>query len=139
MPDYPEKLTGGCLCGALRFQTSKKPFKVSYCHCESCRRASASPVMAIILYYKGAVTFTQGEPKWYESSPGVFRGHCDTCGTPISWQGVWHDVPIEEIYISTLDDPESVQPDRHAFIEEKLSWFDVEDDLFRFSGTSPEK
>ncbi len=138
MTDYPENLTGGCLCGAIRFETMTKPFKACYCHCNSCRRALASPVLAILLFNEGGVKFTRGEPKRYESSPGVFRGHCDTCGTPISWEGIWHDKPIEEVYIATLDDPEAVQPDRHAFIEEKLSWFEVDDNLPRFTGTSPE-
>jgi hypothetical protein len=40
MHDYPEKLTGGCLCGALRYETTAKPFKVIYCHCNSCRKAT---------------------------------------------------------------------------------------------------
>ena len=139
MNDYPEKLTGGCLCGAVRYETTMKPFKVAYCHCESCRRAAAAPVQAILLFSEGGLKFTRGEPKRYESSPGVFRGHCSECGTPISWEGIWHDKPIIETYIATLDDPEACAPDRHAFIEERLSWFDVADDLPRFTGTSPEK
>jgi len=48
VPDCPEKLTGGCLCGAVRYETTMKPFKVSYCHCESCRKATAAPVLAIL-------------------------------------------------------------------------------------------
>lgn len=139
MEDYPDKLTGGCLCGAVRYETTNPPFKVAYCHCESCRRALASPVLAILLFYKGAIRWIGAEPKRYESSPGVFRGHCDTCGTPMSWEGMWHDKPIEEVYVTTLDDPEAVKPDRHAFIDEKLSWFDVADDLPRYTSTSPEQ
>ena len=42
MHDYPEKLTGGCLCGALRYETTAKPFKVTYCHCNSCRKATVA-------------------------------------------------------------------------------------------------
>jgi hypothetical protein len=111
---------------------------VSYCHCESCRRAAGAPVQAILLFYAGGIRFTKGEPKRYESSPAVFRGHCDVCGTPISWEGLWHDKPIIETYVATLDDPELCPPDRHAFTDERLSWFDVADDLPRWSGTSPE-
>ena len=136
--EYPETLTGGCLCGEVRYETVARPFKVAYCHCATCRKALASPVLAILLFYKGGIKWVRGEPKRYESSPGVFRGHCDTCGTPLSWEGNWHDKPIEELYIATLDDPEAVHPDRHAFIEEKLSWFEVKDELPRFTGTSPE-
>lgn len=139
MTEYPDKLTGGCLCGAVRYETTAKPFKVAYCHCQTCRRALASPTTAILLFNEGELRFTRGQPKRYESSPGVFRGHCDVCGTPISWEGVWHDKPIIETYVATLDDPEAVAPDRHAFIDEKLSWFEVADDLPRFEGTSPEK
>ena len=134
-----EMREGGCLCGAVRYETTAKPFKICYCHCKSCRRASAAPTLAILLFYDGGLRFTKGAPKRYESSPGVFRGHCDVCGTPISWEGIWHYRAIVETYVCTLDDPEAVAPDRHAFIKEKLSWFEVADDLPRFTGTSPEK
>jgi hypothetical protein len=139
MHSCPDKLEGGCLCGGVRFETTMKPFKVTYCHCKSCRKASAAPAMVILLFDDGGVRFTKGEPKRYESSPGVFRGHCTVCGTPLSWEGTWHEKPIIEVYAGTLDNPEKCAPDRHAFIEEKISWFDVADELPRYHGTSPER
>jgi hypothetical protein len=51
---------------------------------------------------------------------------------------MWHDKPIIETYVACLDDPQACAPDRHGFIDERLSWFDVADDLPRYSGTSPE-
>lgn len=138
MQDLPEKLTGGCLCGAVRYETTMKPFKVAFCHCASCRKATAAPLLAILLFDDGGVRFTRGAPKRYESSPGVFRGHCTVCGTPLSWEGVWHDKPIIEVFAGSLDDPEACAPDRHAFVDEKLSWLHVNDDLPHYSGTSPE-
>ena len=46
MHDWPEKLTGGCLCGAVRYETTMKPFKIAFCHCASCRKATAAPLLA---------------------------------------------------------------------------------------------
>lgn len=137
MRSYPDKLSGGCLCGAVRYETVTKPFKVSYCHCNYCRRATAAPVLAILMYHEGGVRFTRGEPKRYESSPGVFRGHCSVCGTPLSWEGIWHDEPIIEVFAGSLDDPKACAPDRHAFFDARLPWFDVSDDLPRYSESSP--
>ena len=39
--------TGGCRCGAVRFEASADPHHVSYCHCKDCRRASGAPVSAL--------------------------------------------------------------------------------------------
>ena len=47
-------------------------------------------------------------------------------------------LPIIKVYVASLDDPEACSPDRHAFIDERLSWFYVADDLSRYFGSSPE-
>ena len=46
--------------------------------------------------------------------------------------------PNIEVFVSSLDDPAACIPDRQAFFDERLSWFDVADELPRYSGTSPE-
>lgn len=89
-----------------------------------------------VMFEKEGVRFTRGQRKLYESSPGVKRSFCPDCGTPLTWEGEWGGKAVTEIHISTLDDPEQFRPDRHVFYGERLSWFDVFDQLPRFSGSS---
>ena len=72
----------------------------------------------------------------YESSPGVGRGFCRGCGTPLTWEGVStvSGHPIIELHMGTLDDPETFAPAAHWLHPERLPWFEVADDLPRFRG-----
>ena len=45
MEDFQDTHAGGCMCGAVRYQVSGKPFWVGHCHCKSCRRHSGAPVV----------------------------------------------------------------------------------------------
>jgi len=129
--------TGGCLCGAVRFQTKGEPFAINYCHCADCRKHNGAPVVSLAGYRTEQVTFTGAERKKYESSPGAHRAFCENCGTPLTWEGDGGELgPIIEVHISTFDEPEQMVPTSHAFEPERLSWFDVADDLPRFEGFS---
>ena len=131
------KTTGGCLCGSVRYETTGEPFAINYCHCQSCRKHSGAPVVSLAGYQVAQVQFSGAERKRYESSPGAFRAFCENCGTPLTWEGDGDDLgPIIEFHISTFDDPERMVPTSHAFEPERLSWFDVADDLPRFEGFS---
>jgi hypothetical protein len=135
----PEQIEGGCLCGATRYRASGKPLKSSYCHCSFCRGVTAAPVAAWLMFEAGQIGFIKGEPQMYASSPGVLRGFCPVCGTPLWWQGAWHDRPIQMVTICSLDDPALYPPDRHASCHDQISWFDVADNLPRYQHSSPEK
>ncbi len=130
------KTTGGCRCGAVRYEAVGEPVYVPYCHCESCRKATGAPVVAYVMFDRERVRFTEGERKIYESSPGVRRAFCPVCGTPLTWEGVWGGRTITEFHIGTLDRPDAFTPDRHAFYGERIGWFDVADRLPRYRGTS---
>ena len=73
---------GGCLCGALRYETTGKPLWVAYCHCHSCRRSTGAPVTTFVGYNKTSFRYTTGKPEGYNSSPGITRSFCTRCGTP---------------------------------------------------------
>ena len=128
-------MTGGCMCGAVRYETSGEPFSVAHCHCHSCRKHTGAPVVTLAGYTKKQVTFFGDERRFYESSPGALRAYCEKCGTPLTWEGDGGDLgPIVELHLSTFDDPEALVPSAHAFYPERISWFDIADDLPRYDG-----
>ena len=84
--------------------------------------------------------FTQGTPGIYESSPGVRRSFCPRCGSPIAYEA--DRIPNEvHLYHGTLADPGLVPPTAHVHVAEQLAWFEVLDELPRYSegmrGASP--
>ena len=128
-------LTGGCLCGAVRYATRGSPFLTRLCHCETCRRANAAPVVAYICLGRGQVQWT-GKRRFYNSTPGVTRGFCGSCGTQLHymttrWPGEVH------ICAATLDDPSAVTPDMHTHWDARLPWLDIADGLPKHHGALP--
>ena len=81
------KMTGGCMCGAVRYETTGESFKVIHCHCQSCRKHNGAPVVTLAGFNADQVKFIGDERKIYESSPGVGRAFCGKCGTPLTWEG----------------------------------------------------
>lgn len=138
MGGHPETVTGGCMCGAVRYQAKGEVLGVGHCHCRSCRRHSGAPVVTWVAFRADQVRFPERDRKVYNSSPGVGRGFCDQCGTPLTFEisvsRSFGGVPIIEFHISTLDEPDAFVPDRHWHYGERISWFDVADDLPRYPG-----
>lgn len=73
---------GSCFCGAIQFTVSGEPAGVGYCHCESCRRWSASPINAFTLWPTDQVRVTSGAEKigTYQKTPRSHRKWCTACG-----------------------------------------------------------
>src|SRR5689334_9706494 len=71
-----QDIQGGCMCGAVRYSATVNPANSMICHCQSCRRAAASPVVAWVTFAKAEFRFTRGTPLAYESSPKVKRRFC---------------------------------------------------------------
>ena len=128
---------GRCLCGNVRFELRGKPLWVAHCHCNSCRRNTGSAVATFVGYNKEQLTYTRGERKFYESSPGVERGFCADCGTPMTYEANWCPDEVH-LYVSTFDDPGAHRPQVHVFFAERIPWMELEDDLPRYEGLTPD-
>lgn len=74
--------SGSCFCNAVGFQVKGEPFAMGFCHCESCRQWSGTPVTAFSLWKFGAVTFTKGEDQVgaFNKTPKATRKWCKKCG-----------------------------------------------------------
>jgi len=135
MADRTMPINGGCMCGAVRYETKGEPSRVLHCHCQSCRTHTGAPMATLAVFKAGQVEFS-GEPrKIYGSTPGVGRAFCANCGTSLTWETVFGDEgPICAVHISTFDHPDALRPTAHTFFPERISWFDVADDLPRYAG-----
>jgi hypothetical protein len=132
-----EMTRGRCLCGNLRFELRGRRLWVAHCHCDSCRRNTGSAVATFVGYRKDQLSYTRGERKFYQSSPGVRRGFCAECGTPMTYEA--DRCPDEvHLYLSTIDNPGAFVPQLHVFFAERIPWMDLVDDLPRYEGLTPD-
>jgi len=123
---------GGCGCGALRYSLKSTLHWSGYCHCESCRNYSSSPLVAYINIDESSIMFYGDTLSTYNSSVGVERGFCSRCGTPISYSTDKRPGEIQ-LYTTTLDFPEKIIPQSHVHWEERLPWLEIDDDLKKYN------
>jgi hypothetical protein len=127
--------SGHCLCGAIRFRMTTDPLWVAYCHCQSCRRHTGSVAATFAGFAEQAVSFTEGTPKVFESSPQVWRSFCGRCGSPISYRAARFPGEVH-FYVGVLDRPEQYVPQAHVHHGEHIPWFETKDNLVRFERTA---
>jgi hypothetical protein len=122
--------TGGCLCGAVRYEADAQPDHASYCHCSLCRRATGAPVAAFARLPSSGFRVTKGEIKHYRSSAFAVRGFCAACGSPLTFQYDAYPAYVA-VAIGSLDRPDGAAPERHWNFESRIAWFDTADALPR--------
>jgi len=127
-------ITGHCLCRAVEFAYDGEPKWTLNCHCESCRRATSSPMATWISVPLSSFRFTSARPSYYASSQGVRRSFCAKCGSPLTYEN--ERIPGEiHILAVALSDAGKVQPTAHLFVEDQLPWFEAADELPRYAKT----
>lgn len=119
---------GGCLCGAVRYQVTGPSLKVASCHCSLCRRHSGAAFLTYAAYPAGRVRFIRGRPEGYRSSQEAVRGHCATCGSPLTFV---FDAEPETLWLTvgSLDDPNPAAPSEHWYVADKVDWLKLNDGL----------
>ena len=131
------KLSGGCLCGALRYETNAAPTQTGYCHCTLCQRSSGAPVLAFATIPFDNFVLMQGNPKRYASSEHGERWFCARCGTQIAYCEQNNPANVD-INLGSLDNPESAPPQCHIYESSRIRWFQIDDDLPRYAQAAPE-
>ena len=124
----PAVVEGGCACGAIRYRVEGRPSNSMVCHCQTCRRVSASPVVAWVTFERAGFAILKGQPLEYASSPPVRRTFCATCGTPLTYQHHDHAASID-ITTCSLDDPSVFPPTHHSWLSHDIAWLRFADGL----------
>ena len=119
-------LTGGCLCGRVRYEVTPDHRDGYYCHCRMCQLAFGNTRAAFINLRKSEVQWLSA-PAYYASSKIARRGFCSHCGTPLAFE--YLDSERMDLAAGSLDDPSVLKPTAHFAIESRIAAWHAEDGL----------
>jgi hypothetical protein len=128
---------GSCLCGGVRYEIDGKIDPMAHCYCSMCRKQHGASFGTYVGVNASDFRWVQGEELLtrYQSSPGVQRGFCRTCGSglPVPEPGA------QQFFVpaGTLDDDPGARPAAHIFVGSKAPWVEIRDDLPQFDGYPP--
>lgn len=130
-------VTGGCLCGAVRYDVAPKEDSAYYCHCRDCQIGSSSAFTVAVYSDETDFRLTAGELATYsktaDSGRILNRLFCGKCGTPLAWTG--EGFPrVVLVSLSSLDDPEAFQPVHEGWTDRAVSWARIHDSVKSFPG-----
>ncbi len=105
--------TGGCLCGAVRFEAEGEPIRVGLCHCADCRKESGSNYQTFGVWPTSQFS-SIGTVHTYRG-----RGFCPTCGSRLFDRGGEET----EIRIGSLDEaPNGLEPTYELWVKRREPW-----------------
>ena len=99
-------ITGGCHCGAVRYEAEGEALTHALCHCTDCRRHAGAPMVGWTMYKESAIKVTKGAPKVYHSSESGRRHFCADCGTGLFYMNAQILPGIVDVQSATYDDPD---------------------------------
>jgi hypothetical protein len=133
------RITGGCLCGSLRYEARGEPKFAGLCCCVDCRKASGSGFIPFMGFASDALRFS-GEAMQFRSpcfSGGeAMRNFCPSCGGLVFGGETGKDTS-HTVYAGSLDDPSLFRPTMAIFVRDKPDWLPLPPGLTLFQ-TMPE-
>jgi hypothetical protein len=131
----PPPYTGGCQCGAIRYEITGEPTVVYACHCTECQRQSGSAFAMTLTVPAPKFRLTKGMPKRFdrqaESGRTVTGWFCAECGTRI-FHSPGQLAQNCNVKPGTLDDTLWVMPTVHVWIKSAQPWVKIPDDAKKF-------
>jgi hypothetical protein len=127
MTDLP--LTGGCLCGSVRYEISEPLVSASYCHCTRCQRRTGSAAACSARVTPGSLRITSGEElvKSWDPPDGFKKAFCSNCGGAL-WAQNPADPDVMAVRMGTFDDDPGVRPTHRQFTAYAAVWEPIPDD-----------
>lgn len=117
-------MTGGCMCGKVRYTAEVASDDAYLCHCRMCQRASGNVSLAMMNAKKVDVSWER-EPDYYASSLIARRGFCAACGTSLTFE--YLDSDQLDLIVGSFDDPSRFVPSHHFGVESAhRAWLDTE-------------
>jgi hypothetical protein len=122
-------LTGGCLCGGVRYEIDQPLGPASYCHCTRCQRRTGTAASANAQVQPGALRIVQGEDLVREYWPpdGWGKLFCGVCGSAL-FSRSREDAAQMSVRLGTVDGDPGVRPSLHHHVETAAVWEPIPDD-----------
>ncbi|PLK50774.1 aldehyde-activating protein [Uliginosibacterium sp. TH139] len=118
-------LTGGCACGAIRYECEAKPVVMLNCHCRDCQRSSGGAFAPLVVVQADHFCLRQGVPKYFvsvaDSGNTVRRGFCAECGSPLFMSSAALPGYIA-LKAGSLDDPTLFRPAADLWTHSAQCW-----------------
>ena len=131
-------LTGGCQCGAIRYEISGEVMAHALCHCVDCRRSSGAPMVGWAMIPDTQLK-VMGEPSTYASSEAGRRQFCIQCGTGLFYFNNENLPGLVDIQSGTLDDPNELPAQVHIQTAERIGWMAEAHTLPEFERYPPQE
>jgi hypothetical protein len=132
----PAPFTGGCLCGAVRYEVSAEPVAMALCHCRDCQYVSGGEPAAVVIVPRDALKITKGKPKDFtvtgDSGKHVTRRFCAECGTPL-FSDVEANPAIWVVKAGSMDDPSWLKPNMVVYTASAQPWAHMDPALPHFA------
>jgi len=129
-------LSGGCLCGGVRFEVDEPFIRASHCHCSRCRRHSGTAVCTQARVPRQQFRLLAGAEliRTYRGGDGyAVKAFCSVCGSSL-FGGSWPDGSQVSIRLGAFDDDPGIRPQFHTFVDSRAAWDEISDDLPQYPG-----
>ena len=131
-------LTGGCLCGGVRFELTEPPAAASYCHCTRCQRRTGTAASAQVRIVPGSLRVLEGEAlvRSYQPPDGFAKSFCSVCGSAL-WS-VDPEGNVSGVRLGAFDGDPGIRPSYRQYVGYAAVWEPLPDDgLERFPERRP--
>jgi len=134
--------TGGCACGAVRYECTAEPVAMFCCHCRDCQRASGGAGNFVVLMPVDSFKFTRGTPRYHFTASAKFghhkRGFCTECGSRLTGgENREGTSPIDGINAGSLDDPSWFRPQFDIFTSDAQPWDQMDPAIPKYDKYAP--
>ena len=132
--------SGGCLCGAIRYEVTGEPVRMAICHCDDCRKATGAAFTTNIFVNEADLRITQGMPKQYrhptDSGSTMTKEFCPDCGSQLFGYSS-RSSGIKHVKVGTIDDASFVKPQLEVYTVRKLPYVRLQEGITHYDKNRP--
>jgi hypothetical protein len=129
------RATGGCLCGAVRYEITGPLRDIVMCHCRRCLRTHGHVAAYSACARSDLALLRDDGLRWYEGDDRA-RGFCSRCGASLFWRAAGR--PTVSIAAGTLDQPTGLKTIAHIYTRDHADYYAIDGEGERFAGGLPD-